>query len=33
MLLQPAKALERRVYDLVNVFDRGLRISPKSRKD
>jgi DNA-binding Xre family transcriptional regulator len=32
MLLQLAEALECRVADLVEVFDRGPRISPKSRK-
>ncbi|HEX8619030.1 MAG TPA: helix-turn-helix transcriptional regulator [Thermoanaerobaculia bacterium] len=33
MLLRLAEALECRVVDLVEVFDRGPRISPKSRKD
>ena len=33
MLLRLAEALECHVVDLVEVFDRGPRISPKSRKD
>jgi transcriptional regulator with XRE-family HTH domain len=33
MLLRLAEALECRVVDLVDVFDRSPRISPKSRKD
>lgn len=33
MLLRLAEALECRVVDLVEVFDRTPRISPKSRKD
>jgi transcriptional regulator with XRE-family HTH domain len=33
MLLRLAEALECRVVDLVDVFDRAPRISPKSRKD
>lgn len=33
MLLRLAEALECRVVDLVEVFDRGPRISPKSRRD
>jgi len=33
MLLRLAEALECRVVDLVEVFDHGPRISPKSRKD
>jgi transcriptional regulator with XRE-family HTH domain len=33
MLLRLAEALECRVVDLVEVFDRGPRISPRSRKD
>ncbi|HEX7150508.1 MAG TPA: helix-turn-helix transcriptional regulator [Thermoanaerobaculia bacterium] len=33
MLLRLAEALECRLYDLVEVFDRGPRVSPKSRKD
>jgi len=33
MLLRLAEALDCRVVDLVEVFDRGPRISPKSRKD
>jgi transcriptional regulator with XRE-family HTH domain len=33
MLLRLAEALHCRVIDLVEVFDRGPRISPKSRKD
>lgn len=32
MLLRLAEALDCRVVDLVEVFDRGPRISPKSRK-
>lgn len=32
MLLRLAEALDCRVVDLVEVFDRGERISPKSRK-
>ena len=33
MLLRLAEALECRVVDLIEIFDRGPRISPKSRKD
>jgi len=33
MLLRLAEALECGVVDLVEVFDRGARISPRSRKD
>jgi len=33
MLLRLAEALECRVIELVEVFDRGPRISPKSRKE
>ena len=33
MLLRLAEALECRMVDLVEIFDRGPRISPKSRKD
>jgi transcriptional regulator with XRE-family HTH domain len=33
MLLRLSEALECRVVDLVEVFDRSSRISPKSRKD
>jgi hypothetical protein len=33
MLLRLAGALDCRVVDLVEVFDRSPRISPKSRKD
>jgi transcriptional regulator with XRE-family HTH domain len=33
MLLRLAEALECRVVDLVEVFDRSPRISPRSRKD
>jgi len=33
MLLRLAEALECRVAKLVEVFDRGPRVSPKSRKD
>ena len=33
MLLRLAEALECRIVDLVEVFDRTTRISPKSRKD
>ena len=33
MLLRLAEALDCRVYDLVKIFDRGPRISPKSRQD
>lgn len=33
MLLRLAEALECRVTELVEVFDRGPRISPKSRKE
>jgi transcriptional regulator with XRE-family HTH domain len=32
MLLRLAEALDCKVYDLVKVFDRGPRISPKSRQ-
>ena len=32
MLLRLSEALACRVYDLVQVFDRGPRVSPKSRK-
>jgi hypothetical protein len=32
MLLRLAEALERQVVDLVEVFDRTPRISPKSRR-
>jgi transcriptional regulator with XRE-family HTH domain len=33
MLLRLSEALECRLYDLVEVFDRGPRVSPKSRKN
>lgn len=33
MLLRLSEALDCRLYDLVEVFDRGPRVSPKSRKD
>lgn len=33
MLIRLAGALDCRVADLVTVFDRGVKISPKSRKD
>ena len=33
MLLRLAEALDCRLYDVVEVFDRGPRVSPKSRKD
>jgi transcriptional regulator with XRE-family HTH domain len=33
MLLRLAQALDCRVVELVELFDRGERISPKSRKD
>ncbi len=33
MLLRLAEALDCRLYDLVEVFDQGARILPKSRKD
>jgi len=33
MLLRLAEALECRVANLIEIFDRGPRISPKSRKD
>jgi transcriptional regulator with XRE-family HTH domain len=33
MLLRLAEALDCRLYDLVEVFDHGPRILPKSRKD
>lgn len=33
MLLRLADALDCRIYDLVNIFDRGPRILPRSRKD
>jgi transcriptional regulator with XRE-family HTH domain len=33
MLLRLADALDCRLYDLVNIFDRGPRVSPRSRKD
>jgi transcriptional regulator with XRE-family HTH domain len=33
MLLRLAEALECPVVDLVEIFDRGPRVSPKSRKD
>jgi len=33
MLLRLAGALECRVAELVDVFDRGPRVSPRSRKD
>lgn len=33
MLLRLAEALDCRVVELVEVFDRGERVSPKSRKD
>ena len=33
MLLRLAEALDCRIVDLVEIFDRGPRISPKSRKD
>jgi transcriptional regulator with XRE-family HTH domain len=33
MLLRLSEAMDCRIYDLVEVFDRGPRLSPKSRKD
>jgi transcriptional regulator with XRE-family HTH domain len=33
MLLRLSEALDCRICDLVKVFDRGARVSPKSRKD
>lgn len=33
MLLRLAEALDRRPSQLIKVFDRGPRVSPKSRKD
>jgi transcriptional regulator with XRE-family HTH domain len=33
MLLRLAEALDRRPSDLIKIFDRGPRVSPKSRKD
>ena len=33
MLLRLADALDRRPSELIKVFDRGPRLSPKSRKD
>ncbi|HYK04118.1 MAG TPA: helix-turn-helix transcriptional regulator [Thermoanaerobaculia bacterium] len=33
MLLRLSDAMDCRLYDLVEVFDRGPRLSPKSRKD
>jgi transcriptional regulator with XRE-family HTH domain len=33
MLLRLREALHCRLYELVEVFDRGVSISPKSRKD
>lgn len=33
MLLRLSEALDCRLYDLVEVFDRSPRISPKSRRD
>jgi transcriptional regulator with XRE-family HTH domain len=33
MLLRLSEALECRVHDLIEVFDRGPRVSPRSRKD
>jgi transcriptional regulator with XRE-family HTH domain len=33
MLLRLAEGLDCRLYDLVEVFDRGPRISPRSRKE
>jgi transcriptional regulator with XRE-family HTH domain len=33
MLLRLSEALDCPLYDLVEVFDRGPRVSPKSRKD
>ena len=33
MLLRLAEALNRRPSEMIKVFDRGRRVSPKSRKD
>ena len=33
MLLRLSEALDCRLYDLVKIFDRGPRVSPKSRRD
>lgn len=33
MLLRLSDAMDCRLYDLVEVFDRGPRLTPKSRKD
>ncbi len=33
MLLRLSEALDCRLYELIEVFDRGPRVSPKSRKD
>ena len=33
MLLRLSEALECRLYDLVEIFDRGPRVSPRSRKE